>query len=72
MYFLDPVFHPNIDPDNGLVCADILKENWNPYFNLNSVMISILDLLKEPNWKSPFNVDAGNIKSIIIKGRKNQ
>ena len=63
IYFVDTMFHPNVDFNTGEICADILKENWNPQFNLDSVMNSIHNLLVEPNHLSPLNVDAGRLKS---------
>jgi ubiquitin-conjugating enzyme E2 G1 len=61
--------HPNIYSD-GKVCISILhegkdefgyehiSERWNPSHSINSVLISILSMLSEPNFESPANVDA--------------
>jgi ubiquitin-protein ligase len=67
--FLQPIFHPNIYVD-GKVCISILhqgadqfgyeklNERWNPTHSAYSVIISIINMLAEPNDESPANVDA--------------
>jgi len=49
--FLTKIFHPNIFPDTGYICLNILKpENWNPTLDLEKVLISIHSLLADPNF----------------------
>ena len=67
--FLSNLYHPNIYPD-GKVCISILhegkdewgyehiSERWNPSHSINSVLMSILSMLPNPNFESPANVDA--------------
>lgn len=67
--FLSNLPHPNIYPD-GKVCISILhegidtygyediSERWNPSHSVNSVLMSILSMLGNPNFESPANVDA--------------
>jgi ubiquitin-conjugating enzyme E2 G1 len=67
--FLSAIPHPNIYPD-GKVCISILhegkdewgyediSERWNPSHSVNSILISILSMLANPNFESPANVDA--------------
>ena len=67
--FIDKIFHPNIYKD-GKVCISILhegtdifgyeniSERWNPSQNVNSILMSIISLLPEPNFDSPANIDA--------------
>ncbi|KAJ3053300.1 Ubiquitin-conjugating enzyme E2 R2 [Rhizophlyctis rosea] len=68
-------FHPNVYPEGdkaGELCVSILhppssdetlgerpEEQWNPARNIESVLISIVSLLSDPNCSSPANVDAG-------------
>jgi ubiquitin-conjugating enzyme E2 G1 len=66
--FLSNIPHPNIYPD-GKVCISILhegkdewgyediSERWNPSHSVNSVLMSILSMLPNPNFESPANVD---------------
>ena len=69
--FNRPLFHPNIYPD-GRLCISILHppgedemagetaaERWSPVQRVESVLISILSLLDDPEVSSPANVDAG-------------
>jgi ubiquitin-conjugating enzyme E2 G1 len=67
--FTDNMFHPNIFPD-GRVCMSILhegvdvfgyehiSERWNPSHSVNSILLSLLSILTEPNFESPANIDA--------------
>ncbi|BFZ61191.1 Ubiquitin-conjugating enzyme subunit [Saitoella coloradoensis] len=69
--FLRPVFHPNIYKD-GKLCISILHppgddpqsgetaaERWSPAQSVESIILSIMSLLEDPNCASPANVDAG-------------
>lgn len=68
--FSNPLWHPNIYPD-GRICISILHapgedimsgesagERWSPAQRVESVLISILSLLDDPEINSPANVDA--------------
>ena len=60
--------HPNIYPD-GKMCISILHDGidetgyedssirWSPVQNINSVLMSIISMLNDPNLDSPANVD---------------
>jgi len=63
--------HPNVYED-GRLCISILHppgddplsgetaaERWNPAQSIESILISIISLLADPNTASPANVDAG-------------
>ena len=69
--FTDPDFiHPNIYVD-GKICISILhegvdefgnedsSERWNPTHGVNSIMMSIVAMLPDPNLDSPANVSVG-------------
>ncbi|KAH8120078.1 ubiquitin-conjugating enzyme/RWD-like protein [Phellopilus nigrolimitatus] len=51
------IYHPNIDLD-GNVCLNILREDWKPVLNLNSVFVGLQYLFLEPNADDPLNKDA--------------
>ncbi|KAL4399097.1 NEDD8-conjugating protein Ubc12 [Malassezia pachydermatis] len=51
------VYHPNLDLD-GNVCLNILREDWNPILNLNSVLVGLLFLFLDPNPDDPLNKEA--------------
>ena len=48
------IYHPNIDLE-GNVCLNILREDWKPVLNLNSVMVGLQYLFLEPNADDPLN-----------------
>ncbi|CAD2106004.1 NEDD8-conjugating enzyme UBC12, putative [Plasmodium vinckei brucechwatti] len=54
------IFHPNID-ENGNVCLNVLKLDWNPIINLQMLILGLILLLNEPSTNDPFNVDAANV-----------
>jgi len=51
------IYHPNIDLE-GNVCLNILREDWKPVLNLNSVMVGLQYIFLEPNPDDPLNKDA--------------
>ena len=70
--FVSEVLHPNIYV-NGDVCISILhegidqynyekdSERWNPSHGINSIMMSIISMLSDPNTESPANVYASKL-----------
>jgi len=66
--FITNIPHPNIYPD-GKVCISILhdgvdefnyediSERWNPSHSVNSIIMSVISMLSNPNLESPANVD---------------
>ena len=69
--FITNLLHPNIYK-NGEVCISILhdgideigyedtSERWSSSQNVNSILMSIISILAEPNFESPANIDASN------------
>ncbi|KAG7824723.1 hypothetical protein KL909_001945 [Ogataea angusta] len=67
--FTPPIYHPNVYND-GRLCISILHESgndqndepdnetWSPAQSVESVLLSIISLLEDPNISSPANVDA--------------
>ena len=67
--FTNNFYHPNVYLD-GKICISILhegediygyehsSERWSPSHGVNSIMLSIVSMLPEPNLDSPANVDA--------------
>jgi len=69
MRFDPPLLHPNIYA-NGDVCISILhspgddpnmyelsSERWSPVQNVNTILLSVLSMLAEPNIESGANID---------------
>ncbi|KAF0304762.1 Ubiquitin-conjugating enzyme E2 G1 [Amphibalanus amphitrite] len=70
MKFITEVWHPNIEK-NGDVCISILhepgddtygyekaSERWLPVHTVETILISVISMLADPNDESPANVDA--------------
>lgn len=70
MRFISEIWHPNIHP-NGDVCISILhdpgedkwgyerpEERWLPIHTVETIIMSVISMLSEPNTESPANVDA--------------
>jgi len=71
--FLTDVYHPNIEKD-GKVCISILhepgddrfgyekaSERWLPIHTVETILISVISMLADPNDESPANVDAAKM-----------
>ncbi|KAJ3107234.1 NEDD8-conjugating protein ubc12 [Phlyctochytrium planicorne] len=54
------IYHPNIDLE-GNVCLNILREDWKPVLNLNSVLVGLQYLFLEPNADDPLNKVAAEV-----------
>ncbi|KAL0114341.1 hypothetical protein PUN28_011535 [Cardiocondyla obscurior] len=77
MKFITEIWHPNIDK-NGDVCISILhepgddkwgyekaSERWLPVHTVETILISVISMLADPNDESPANVDAAVSVCII-------
>lgn len=91
--FLSDFWHPNVYPD-GKVCISILhtpdplnpqeesSECWRPIHTVESILVSVISMLSDPNFSSPANVDASvelrkdpnsfrnKIKKLVEKSKK--
>ncbi|CAI9116682.1 OLC1v1017895C3 [Oldenlandia corymbosa var. corymbosa] len=54
------VYHPNIDLE-GNVCLNILREDWKPVLNINTIIYGLFHLFTEPNHEDPLNPDAAAV-----------
>merc|ERR1719213_1043625 len=71
MTFRTKMWHPNIYPD-GKVCISILHPpgddphnesetadlRWRPVLGVETILVSVISLLSDPNDNSPANIDA--------------
>ena len=71
MRFISPMWHPNIF-SNGCVCISILHppgrdetnaqerddEKWRPIISVEAILLSVQNMLSDPNENSPANIDA--------------
>jgi ubiquitin-conjugating enzyme E2 G1 len=73
MRFLCSMFHPNIRT-TGEVCISILHppgediyeyedrgERWTPIHTVESIILSVISMLSDPNCESPENVEAARV-----------
>eukprot|EP00128_Syssomonas_multiformis_P007953 Colp12_sorted_trinity150504_noHs@26631 len=51
--FINKVWHPNISSVTGVICLDILKDNWAAAMTLRTVLLSIQALLSAPEPRDP-------------------
>ncbi|CAN1814238.1 NEDD8-conjugating enzyme Ubc12 [Linum perenne] len=58
--FTFQVYHPNIDLE-GNVCLNILREDWKPVLNINTIIYGLYHLFTEPNYKDPLNHEAAAV-----------
>ncbi|GAB2262933.1 hypothetical protein Droror1_Dr00003930 [Drosera rotundifolia] len=54
------VYHPNIDLE-GNVCLNILREDWKPVFNINTLIYGLYHLFTQPNHEDPLNQEAATV-----------
>ncbi|KAK9269934.1 hypothetical protein L1049_025507 [Liquidambar formosana] len=54
------VYHPNIDLE-GNVCLNILREDWKPVLNINTIIYGLYHLFTQPNHEDPLNPDAAAV-----------
>ncbi|CAG9937903.1 unnamed protein product [Clonostachys rosea] len=55
--FVTPILHPNIAPDTGEICLDLLKDAWTPAYSVLESVRAVRMLLSCPETDSPLNVD---------------
>eukprot|EP00729_Bicosta_minor_P008501 gene8501-30817_t len=54
------VYHPNID-QQGHICLNILREDWRPVLNLQSIIVGLMFLFLEPNMDDPLHKEAAEV-----------
>jgi len=54
------IYHPNIDLE-GNICINILREDWKPVLDINTVIHGLSFLFSYPNPDDPLNKEAANL-----------
>lgn len=71
MRFVSEMWHPNVHHPSGEVCISILhepgedkwgyekpEERWLPVHTVETILLSVISMLSDPNDQSPANLDA--------------
>ncbi|MEM4255483.1 MAG: ubiquitin-conjugating enzyme E2 [Candidatus Norongarragalinales archaeon] len=57
VYWLTPIFHPNIREDDGRVCIQLVND-WSESTSVAGIVKALQHLLANPNPKDPLNKNA--------------
>jgi len=67
--FVTPIYHCNISVD-GNICLDALKQSWSPSISVGVLLLSIRELLLEPNGHDPLDAYKGALyRDYITEGK---
>jgi ubiquitin-conjugating enzyme (huntingtin interacting protein 2) len=58
--FSTKIWHPNISSQTGVICLDILKEQWAAAITIGSVLLSIQTFLSSPEPNDPQDAVVAN------------
>ena len=64
--FTTKVYHPNVKQDTGTICLGILKDDWKPDISVPSILMTIQNLLIEPNINCGCNVE---VRQLYIENK---
>ncbi|KAK1935901.1 putative ubiquitin-conjugating enzyme [Babesia divergens] len=59
--FETKIWHPNISSETGVICLDILKDEWSPALTIRTALLSIQALLSAPEPDDPQDAEVANM-----------
>jgi len=51
--FQTPILHPNINSEGVISHQILMRDHWNPAFDISVVLVTILLMLRDPNVDDP-------------------
>lgn len=76
VYCRTKTFHPNIfemedeKPYKGSVCLNILRLGWMPSYDLNSIIVSTVEIFEAVSYEDPYFIEAAEILQYDKEGFK--
>eukprot|EP01137_Pigoraptor_chileana_P027398 Opistho-2@9952 len=59
--FKTKIYHPNVD-ESGQICVQMLKpDNWKPATRVHQILLSLVQLIDEPNPSDPLSTEIADI-----------
>jgi len=58
--FLTKIYHPNVKSD-GQLCNEVLNDGWSPQLKIPEVLMTIRQVLVEPNPDNPLEPEIANV-----------
>eukprot|EP00013_Stygamoeba_regulata_P000801 CAMPEP_0177640174 /NCGR_PEP_ID=MMETSP0447-20121125/6405_1 /TAXON_ID=0 /ORGANISM="Stygamoeba regulata, Strain BSH-02190019" /LENGTH=149 /DNA_ID=CAMNT_0019142233 /DNA_START=43 /DNA_END=492 /DNA_ORIENTATION=- len=61
MKFTTKIYHPNVKTSTGEICQEVLFDSWSPQLRISEVLLTIRQLMSEPNTDNPLEPEIANL-----------